>query len=79
MASVEFPVMLNARWRVTDDGIQWILEQKKGRTPTVKSAGWRGRSFHRQRASLLARIGQLCGAVDTDAFAALADLPERHP
>jgi hypothetical protein len=44
--------VLNDRWRVIDDGIQWVLQKRKGR-PTPKSTGWRGRSFATSRAALL--------------------------
>ena len=57
----------------------WILECRKGSAATPKSTGWRSRSFHRRRDSLLRRISKLCGKVKSDSLAALADLPEWHP
>ena len=70
--------VLNDRWRVIDDGIQWVLEKRKGR-PTPKSSGWRGRSYARNRASLLDSVERRCGPVDSEALAALKTLPDAHP
>ena len=51
---------LNDRWRVIDDGLQWVLQKRTGR-PTPKSTGWRGRSYLRTRASLLDSVKRWCG------------------
>jgi hypothetical protein len=32
--------VLNERFRIADDALQWMLENRKGRA-TTKSAGWR--------------------------------------
>jgi hypothetical protein len=56
--------VLNDRFRVVDDGIQWMLQKRKGR-PTSKSTGWRGcGSCVRSRALLLDGISKL--QVDPD-------------
>lgn len=78
MISRRAPLYLNSHWRITGDELQWILEYRKTDKPTSKSTGWRGRSFHRRRDSLLRRIEELCGSVDADILARLADLPEWH-
>ena len=70
--------VLNDRWRVIDDGIQWVLQKRKGR-PTPKSSGWRGRSYATSRASLLDCIERLCGSVDPAALRVIEGLPADHP
>lgn len=66
---------LNSRWRVTDDGIQWILEVRRGHK-TVKRSGWTGRRYHRQRTPLIRSIGELCEPIDADALAIIQALPD---
>ena len=44
--------VLNDRWRVIDDGLEWVLQRRKGRR-TPKSTGWCGRSYAASRRSLL--------------------------
>jgi hypothetical protein len=63
---------LNERWRVIEcrDGMQWILQQRKGQREG--QAVWRGRRFHRDREALVASISKLCGLE-----ASLDWLPER--
>jgi hypothetical protein len=64
---------LNDRWRVIEcrDGMQWILQLRKGQR--AGQAIWRARRFHRDRTALLASMRELCGLE-----AALDWLPERH-
>ena len=75
----EYPslAVLNDRWRVVDEGLQWILQVRKGR-PTAKSSGWQHRCYHVERPALLRSIRELCGDVDPDALAVLETLPERY-
>lgn len=68
---------VNDRWRVMDDGIQWILEVRCGRK-TAKRSGYTGRRFHRQRTPLIRSIDELCGEVDRDALALVRELPDRY-
>jgi len=77
MDDVCLPIYLNERWRVRADGLQWILEHRKSPKKTRKSSGWKARSFHTWRASLLREVGRLCGEVPEHMLASLADLPER--
>ena len=56
-------VVLNERWRVVDDPIQWILQVRKGRE-TARASGWRSRNFCVSRTGLRRSIGELCGEVD---------------
>ena len=35
---ITYPIVLNDRWRVTDDPLQWILERRK-RNPSAKGSG----------------------------------------
>ncbi len=70
--------ILNDRWRVIDDGLQWVLQKRKGR-PTPKSTGWRGRSYATSRTTLLDSVERRCGPVDLDALGVLMTLPDDHP
>jgi hypothetical protein len=69
--------LLNARWRVIDEPLQWILQRKKG-NPRKKSSGWRGRSFCRTREALLRCVREYCSDVDPAALAKLKGLPDWH-
>jgi len=69
--------ILNNRWRVIDDPLQWILQVRRGRK-TEKATGWRGRSYCTQRTVLLRCIREYCGEVDADALAIVEALPNRH-
>ena len=69
---------LNAKWRVVDDPLQWILQRKKG-NPRSRNAGWQGRSFCRTRDALLRCVREHCGEIDLDSLAWLQDLPHWHP
>ena len=80
LAAVEtWPVIaiLNDRWRVIDDPLQWILEVRTGR-PTKKATGWRGRSYCTQRSTLIRCIGKYCKEVDPAALEIIKKLPEKH-
>jgi len=68
----------SATWRVVDDPLQWVLQQKKG-NPRAKNSGWRGRSFCRTREVLLRCIREYCGEIDALALAKLKSLPDWHP
>lgn len=74
----EVVVILNGRWRVTNDPLQWILEVRRGRK-TGKATGWKGRRFCQQRRTLIREIGELCGEVAPAAMAILQALPDQHP
>jgi hypothetical protein len=79
-AASQLPVVavLNDRWRVVLDPLQWIIEVRKGRGG-VKSTGWRGRRFCTTRTVLIRDVRELCGEVDPEALAILERLPENHP
>lgn len=77
-AAPQWPIVLNDRWRVTDDPLQWILEVRKGRKGP-RHTGWRGRSFCTTRDVLKRDVRRLCGEVDPAAMAAIEALPEVHP
>ncbi len=74
-----YPILavLNDRWRVVDEGLQWMLQVRTGR-PTKKSTGWRNRCFHLDRTALFVSIREHCGNVHADALAVLRKLPERY-
>jgi hypothetical protein len=69
---------LNAKWRVVDDPLQWILQRRKG-NPRKKNSGWLDRSFCTTRDGLLRCVRENCGEVDDDALSELQALPEFHP
>ncbi len=79
-----FPIVLNDRWRVVDDPVQWLVEQRARREGrrrpdgTIRGA-WRGRSFPTTRHVLKREIRRLCGEVDADAMKLINRLPEKHP
>ena len=72
-----FPVVLDANWRVIDEPLQWVVQQRKG-NQRGKNTGWRGRMFFRTRTGLLNLTPEYCGRLDPSALASLAALPERH-
>ena len=74
---LSFPVVLNANWRVVDDGLQWVVQRRKG-NPRDKNSGWEPRLFFRTRTGLLNLTREYCGCVDPAALASLSALPERH-
>ena len=71
-------VQLNDRWRITDDGVQWILQRRESRS-TDRGTGWKGRSYCTQRATLLRDIRGYCGDADPHAHRQIEALPERFP
>ncbi len=78
MEDIPNPINLNQRWRVRSDGIQWILERRKG-NPANKSTGWKATKFHRDRDKLIENIKDLCGQIHPDSRDTLNQLPARHP
>jgi hypothetical protein len=72
-----FPLVLNANWRVIDEPLQWVVQQRKG-NQRGKNTGWRGRFFFDTRSGLLNLTREYCGRVDPSVLASLAALPERH-
>jgi len=68
---------LNDRWRIVDDPLQWILQQRKGNS-RKKNSGWQNRSFCRTRGGLLRCVREKCGEVHAEALARLQALPKFH-
>jgi hypothetical protein len=68
---------LNDTWRiiVCKAGIQWILQHRSGQRHG--RARWEGWSYCRTREALIRAVREHAGAVDPDALAILAALPER--
>lgn len=74
-----FVCKLNDRWRVTDDGLQWILERRE-RKASLKSSGYTGQSFCTQRRSLKRCIREKGAEPISDhARVVIDDLPDRYP
>ncbi|MDH3376196.1 MAG: hypothetical protein OEQ39_04410 [Gammaproteobacteria bacterium] len=69
--------VLNDRWRVIDDPVQWILEYRAGAVRPGRT-GYTGRRFCGSRRALLWSVDELCGEVDPAEYASLMELPERH-
>jgi hypothetical protein len=69
---------LNAKWRVVDDPLQWILQRRKG-NPRKKNSGWQDRSFCTTREGLLRCVRENCCEVDDKGLTKLQVLPEFHP
>jgi hypothetical protein len=68
-----FPIILNDRWRVSFDELQWILEKRRSGTR------WRGSAYCVTRSALLRNIRERCGDADPDALAEVKALPDWHP
>lgn len=66
------------RWRITDDGAQWILWVRKGHE-RKKASGYLAMSFCLQRTSLIHVIAEKFGAVPPAAEGIIDGLPYRHP
>ena len=60
-AAVEFPIILNGRWRVVDDPLQWILQYRES-DPSERSTGIRPDRFA-ARGAAPARSTSGCGAL----------------
>ncbi len=76
-AAVDFPIVLNDRWRVVDDPLQWILEVRKGQAGK-KSTGYRARSYCASRTGLTQCIRDNCGNLYPGALARTDLLPDLH-
>ena len=74
-AAVEFPIVLNDRWRVVDDPLQWILQYRES-DPSERSTGYKARSFCGSRGGLTRCVRDYCGDVDPDALAQIGLLPD---
>jgi hypothetical protein len=68
-----FPIVLNGRWRVEYDPLQWVLAKRRCGTR------WRGNAFCTTRQALLRNIRERCGDIDPDALAEVMALPDWHP
>lgn len=70
--------VLNDRWRVIacPAGIQWIL-QCRGRSKTMATSRWRGRSYCRTSEALIRCCREYAGEIEPAARAILAALPPR--
>ncbi len=71
-----FPVVLNDRWRVSEDSLQWMLQRRDNKPG--KKAKWTGRSFCRTREALLRCVNDYCGIIDAEALKRLEALPDFH-
>jgi hypothetical protein len=69
--------VLNDRWRVIDDPLQWILQRQQGHNADGRPR-YRNRSFCTSRRVLIRCIGEYCGDVDHLALAIVEQLPVRH-
>lgn len=70
---------LNEKWRVVvcRDGIQWILQQRRGERRGQPR--FDGRSYCRTREALIRVCREHAGEIDAAALAVLQALPERLP
>lgn len=76
MTSPLQPARLNALWRVLDDGQRWRLEERFSRLG--RGDLWMTRGYFIERAALLEAVHLQCGALDTDAVAAIERWPAVH-
>ena len=76
------PVVLNDRWRVVDDPLQWVLQYR--RRNMVLSDGsenpkaWQGKHYCRTRDALLRCVREYAGDVDPVALAVIDTWPDWH-
>ena len=68
---------LNPQWRVIAcrDGIQWILQARRGHRDGLPR--WDNRYFFRSREGLVFGCHEYCGQIHGDALVILLRLPER--
>ena len=61
-------------------GIQFIIQRVAGRGTSITGREWRGISYHRERASLIRRVEEICGRTLDEIFdgggSEIAKLPE---
>ena len=69
--------VLNDRWRVVNDPIQWILQYRQG-NPEKNQRAWRGRFFHQYRGVLKRSIAENCGDVDPEAMVIIECRSDDH-
>jgi hypothetical protein len=78
-----FTILLNDRWRVVDDPLQWMLQYQAGNVSaeakSSKFDGWVGKHFCRTRDALLRDIKENCSGIDPAVIATLKSLPDWHP
>ena len=77
-----FPLVLNERWRVVDDPLQWIVQYRQNNRRrgdgSVDPRSWQGKRFCRTRTALLRDIRENCGEVDPAALANIEAMPDWH-
>ena len=64
-------IYLSNRWRIVDDGTQWVIQ-------ILKPGGWISRSCCTTRSGLFRRIKQYGICADSDSMAMISDLPAIH-
>ncbi len=79
---ITFPVVLNDRWRVVDDPLQWVLQYRdreiRHSDGSENPKAWVGRRFCRTRDALKRDIGECCGDVAPAALAVIDTWPDWH-
>lgn len=69
-----FPILLNDRWQIVDDPLQWILQRRK-----EPGKAWAPVAYCRTRAGLQLRIRGDLDPPDRDAaLAMVVGFPEFH-
>lgn len=75
MADMQF-LLLNDRWALAYDNLQWILQRRGSYDRRRKKYNWHGVSYVATRRDILMRVIRENGVEpDADAMQALADLP----
>ncbi len=75
--AVDFPIVLNDRWCVVDDPLQWILAVRQ-RANLISGSEYRHRSFCASRSGLTRCIRDNCGDLYPGALARIYLLPDLH-
>jgi hypothetical protein len=76
--------VLNDRWRVIDDPLQWILQRRRrnktvGKRANAPAGEWEGSAFCVTKTALIRNVQARSRPVDPAALEILEALPERHP
>ena len=77
-----FPLVLNERWRVADDPLQWILQYRdreiRHSDERRNRKAWAGKHYCRTSAALKRCIREYAGDVDPVALAVIDTWPDWH-
>lgn len=77
--SNEASITINNRWRVRDDGLQWVVECMIREPKPGKYSGWNAKKFHVERDALIRTIREIGITIGTATVNKLEQLPPINP